>query len=99
MFVISLAMSDLLFSTINLPLTASRYIHEDWKLGVPMCRYFILLSYSNDTVKTIQPAHSGISNFHFLIIGYSRFSFTEMLQHRCSVWWQLQSTGKSENAF
>ena len=45
MFVISLAMSDLLFSTINLPLTASRYIHEDWKLGVPMCRYFILPSY------------------------------------------------------
>ena len=45
MFVISLAMSDLLFSTINLPLTASRYIHEDWKLGVPMCRYFIFSSY------------------------------------------------------
>ena len=41
MFVISLAMSDLLFSTINLPLTASRYIHEDWKLGVPMCRWVI----------------------------------------------------------
>ena len=101
MFVISLAMSDLLFSTINLPLTASRYIHEDWKLGVPMCRYFIfyITGHFNNTVKTIRPAHSGISNFHFLILGYSRFSFTEMLQHRCSVWWQLQLTGKSENAF
>ena len=50
-------------------------------------------------VKIIRAAHSGISNFHFLILGYSRFSFTEMLQHRCSVWWQLQLTGKSENAF
>ena len=49
--------------------------------------------------KIIRAAHSGISNFHFLILGYSRFSFTEMLQPRCSVWWQLQSTGKSENAF
>ena len=29
-FVISLAVSDLLFSAINLPLTASRYIHEEW---------------------------------------------------------------------
>lgn len=47
MFVISLAMSDLLFSTINLPLTASRYIHEDWKLGVPMCRLFPFFFYGN----------------------------------------------------
>ena len=39
MFVISLAVSDLLFCTINLPLTASRYVHEKWILGQDMCRY------------------------------------------------------------
>lgn len=38
MFVISLAVSDLLFCTINLPLTASRYVHEEWRLGPEMCR-------------------------------------------------------------
>ena len=38
MFVISLAVSDLLFSAINLPLTASRYIHEEWRFGDTMCR-------------------------------------------------------------
>ena len=38
MFVISLAVSDLLFCTINLPLTASRYVHEEWRLGTEMCR-------------------------------------------------------------
>ena len=39
MFVISLAVSDLLFCTINLPLTASRYVHEKWILGPDMCRW------------------------------------------------------------
>lgn len=39
MFVISLAVSDLLFASINLPLTASRYIYEEWKLGDILCRY------------------------------------------------------------
>ena len=38
MFVISLAVSDLLFCSINLPLTASRYVHEEWRLGSEMCR-------------------------------------------------------------
>ena len=38
MFVISLSMSDLMFSAINLPLTATRYILEDWELGITMCK-------------------------------------------------------------
>ena len=37
-FVISLACSDLLFAGINLPLTASRYIHQQWILGDFLCR-------------------------------------------------------------
>lgn len=47
MFVISLAISDLLFSAINLPLTASRYIHEEWKFGETMCRIFPFFFYGN----------------------------------------------------
>lgn len=39
LFVISLAISDLLFAAINLPLTASRYIHEEWRLSMTLCRY------------------------------------------------------------
>lgn len=38
LFVISLAVSDLLFAAINLPLTASRYIYEEWRLGTMLCR-------------------------------------------------------------
>jgi len=46
-FVISLAASDLLFSAINLPLTASRYIHEAWTLGPTLCRIFPFFFYGN----------------------------------------------------
>lgn len=46
-FVISLAVSDLLFSAINLPLTASRYVHEEWTLGPTLCRVFPFFFYGN----------------------------------------------------
>ncbi|XP_023333494.1 protein trapped in endoderm-1 [Eurytemora carolleeae] len=46
-FVISLAASDLLFSSINLPLTACRYIHEEWLLGDTLCRLYPVLFYGN----------------------------------------------------
>merc|ERR1711981_887950 len=43
----SLAVSDLLFSAINLPLTASRYVHEKWTLGPTLCRVFPFFFYGN----------------------------------------------------
>jgi len=46
-FVISLAISDLLFCSINLPLTASRYVHEQWRLGETMCRLYPFFFYGN----------------------------------------------------
>ncbi|KAK7081322.1 Trehalase, partial [Halocaridina rubra] len=46
-FVISLCVSDLLFCTINLPLTASRYIHEAWVLGDTLCSIFPFFFYGN----------------------------------------------------
>lgn len=46
-FVISLCTADLLFCSINLPLTASRYIHEDWILGDTLCQLFPFFFYGN----------------------------------------------------
>jgi len=46
-FVISLAISDLLFCGINLPLTAARYISQEWTLGPVLCRLFPFFFYGN----------------------------------------------------
>ncbi|XP_040570280.1 protein trapped in endoderm-1 [Lepeophtheirus salmonis] len=47
MFVVSLAISDLLFSAINLPFTASRYVHLRWIHGNFVCRLFPFFFYGN----------------------------------------------------
>ncbi|TRY75179.1 hypothetical protein TCAL_16871 [Tigriopus californicus] len=47
LFVISLAISDLLFAAVNLPLTASRYVQEEWVLGATVCRLFPFFFYGN----------------------------------------------------
>lgn len=49
-FVISLCAADLLFCSINLPLTASRYIHEEWLLGDTLCALFPFFFYGNVAV-------------------------------------------------
>jgi len=46
-FVISLAVSDLFFCAINLPLTAVRYIQQKWTLGPILCRLFPFFFYGN----------------------------------------------------
>ncbi|XP_013779276.1 protein trapped in endoderm-1-like [Limulus polyphemus] len=46
-FVISLCTADFLFCAINLPLTASRYIHQAWTLGETMCSLFPFFFYGN----------------------------------------------------
>ena len=38
MFVISLAFSDLLFSAVNLPITAVRYVKQTWPFDDTLCR-------------------------------------------------------------
>lgn len=52
-FVISLAMSDLLFCSINLPLTASRYINQAWVLGSELCKLFPFFFYGNVAVSLL----------------------------------------------
>ncbi|GFG30616.1 hypothetical protein Cfor_05178, partial [Coptotermes formosanus] len=52
-FVISLAMSDLLFCSINLPLTASRFINQAWVLGPELCKLFPFFFYGNVAVSLL----------------------------------------------
>lgn len=52
-FVISLSISDLIFSAVNLPLTASRYLNEAWVLGETLCRIFPLFFYGNVAVSLL----------------------------------------------
>ncbi|OXA45815.1 Protein trapped in endoderm-1 [Folsomia candida] len=46
-FVLSLCFSDFLFCTINLPLTASRYIHQAWIFDDLLCQIFPFFFYAN----------------------------------------------------
>ncbi|XP_046745602.1 protein trapped in endoderm-1 [Diprion similis] len=52
-FVISLSISDLIFSAINMPVTASRYIELNWILGGVMCRLFPIFFYGNVAVSLL----------------------------------------------
>ncbi|XP_043282007.1 protein trapped in endoderm-1 [Venturia canescens] len=52
-FVISLSISDLIFSAVNLPLTASRYLNEAWVLGETLCQIFPLFFYGNVAVSLL----------------------------------------------
>lgn len=46
-FVVSLAVADFLFCVFCLPLTATRYIHEEWILGNELCNLFPFFFYGN----------------------------------------------------
>ncbi|KOC70267.1 Protein trapped in endoderm-1 [Habropoda laboriosa] len=52
-FVISLSISDLIFSAVNLPLTAIRYLNEAWVLGETLCKIFPLFFYGNVAVSLL----------------------------------------------
>lgn len=47
MFVISLAFSDLMFSAVNLPITAVRYAKQEWPFDETLCRLFPFFFYGN----------------------------------------------------
>ncbi|CAB3222065.1 unnamed protein product [Arctia plantaginis] len=53
MFVLSLCVSDLLFCSINLPLTANRYIQQHWGLGPSLCQMFAFIFYGNEAVSLL----------------------------------------------
>ncbi|XP_067137684.1 G-protein coupled receptor moody-like [Centruroides vittatus] len=46
-FIISLCLADFLFCSINLPFSASRFIHQKWIHGDTLCVLFPFLRYAN----------------------------------------------------
>lgn len=89
MFVISLALSDFLFAAVNLPLTASRYVYEEWRLGAVLCRLDVWF-FRKWTIFW--------SWFSFPIIFSGCFpsSFTETLLHPWWIWSPSLSIGKHQ---
>ncbi|KAG7208339.1 hypothetical protein KM043_014575 [Ampulex compressa] len=68
-FVISLSISDLIFSAVNLPLTASRYLKEAWLLGDTLCQIFPLFFYGNVAVSLLSMV--GITINRYILISRS----------------------------
>ncbi|KAG5318619.1 GUTR1 protein, partial [Pseudoatta argentina] len=68
-FVISLSISDLIFSAVNLPLTASRYLNEAWVLGETLCKIFPLFFYGNVAVSLLSMV--GITINRYILISQS----------------------------
>ncbi|XP_050665939.1 protein trapped in endoderm-1 isoform X2 [Leptidea sinapis] len=85
MFVLSLCVSDLLFCSINLPLTASRYINERWVLGSQLCQMFAFVFYGNEAVSLLSMAAITI-NRYTLIAYYDMYS---QIYTTTKIWVQL----------
>ncbi|XP_019867437.1 protein trapped in endoderm-1 [Aethina tumida] len=87
-FVLSLCISDLLFCSVNLPLTASRYIHKEWVLGDTLCKIFPVFFYGNVAVSLLNMVAITL-NRYILISCHQYYS---RLYSRLSIWIQLLST-------
>ena len=78
-FVISLAVSDLLFCSINLPLTAVRFFQRAWTLGPLLCRLYPFFFYGNYAVSLIsmvslkRSCHERFSNCFQAAIAVTRY--------------------------
>ncbi|KAJ3640020.1 hypothetical protein Zmor_003342 [Zophobas morio] len=87
-FVLSLCLSDLLFCSVNLPLTASRYIHEAWTLGDALCVLFPVLFYGNVAVSLLNMV--AITLNRYVLISYHQYY--NQLYSKTSIWLQLLCT-------
>ncbi|XP_030755999.1 protein trapped in endoderm-1 [Sitophilus oryzae] len=87
-FVLSLCISDLLFCTINLPLTAARYIYEKWILGDALCQLFPVFFYGNVAVSVLNMVAITL-NRYVLISCYEYYS---KLYSKISICMQLLCT-------
>ncbi|XP_049874285.1 protein trapped in endoderm-1 isoform X2 [Pectinophora gossypiella] len=85
MFVLSLCVSDLLFCSINLPLTASRYIKQDWPFGLQLCQLFAFVFYGNEAVSLLSMVAITI-NRYTLIAYYDMYS---QIYTTTKIWIQL----------
>ncbi|KAF7267573.1 trapped in endoderm 1 [Rhynchophorus ferrugineus] len=87
-FVLSLCISDLLFCTVNLPLTAARYIYEKWILGDALCKLFPVFFYGNVAVSVLNMVAITL-NRYILISCYEYYS---KLYSKISICMQLLCT-------
>ncbi|XP_034670676.1 protein trapped in endoderm-1 [Drosophila subobscura] len=72
-FVISLSISDLLFCSFSMPLTAVRFFKESWTFGSTLCKIFPVIFYGNVAVSLLSMV--GITlNRYILIACHSRYS-------------------------
>ncbi|KAG7295890.1 hypothetical protein JYU34_020974 [Plutella xylostella] len=85
MFVLSLCVSDLLFCSINLPLTASRYVKERWDFGDQLCQMFAFVFYGNEAVSLLSMVAITI-NRYILIAYYDMYS---QIYTTTKIWVQL----------
>eukprot|EP00095_Tigriopus_kingsejongensis_P001766 maker-scaffold339_size202159-snap-gene-0.9 protein:Tk01766 transcript:maker-scaffold339_size202159-snap-gene-0.9-mRNA-1 annotation:"hypothetical protein SINV_09496" len=62
-FLISLAISDFIFSAFNLPLLGVRFHHRDWPLGYGACVVFPFFLYTNICVSSLSMMLIAINRF------------------------------------
>lgn len=67
-FVLSLCISDLLFCTFSLPLTAIRYFRKAWTLGDTLCKIFPVIFYGNVAVSLLSMV--GITLNRYILIAW-----------------------------
>ncbi|XP_014474408.1 PREDICTED: protein trapped in endoderm-1 [Dinoponera quadriceps] len=84
-FVINLSISDLIFSAINLPLTASRYLNEAWVLGETLCKIFPLFFYGNVAVSLLSMVAITINRYVLI----SRSDMYARLYTNRGIMWML----------
>lgn len=86
-FVLSLCVSDLLFCSLSLPLTAARYLNERWILGLTLCRLFPLLFYGNVAVSLLSMV--AITLNRYILIAY--YDLYARVYTTLNIWFQLCS--------
>lgn len=74
-FVLSLCISDLIFCSISLPLTAARYIYEEWILGTTCCKLFPVLFYGNVALSLLNMVAITINRLVFFFFNFNSGNF------------------------
>ncbi|XP_004536758.1 protein trapped in endoderm-1 isoform X2 [Ceratitis capitata] len=67
-FILSLSVSDLLFCSISLPLTAVRFYEEKWTFGETLCKIFPVIFYGNVAVSLLSMV--GITLNRYILIAF-----------------------------
>ena len=79
-FVISLSCSDFIFSAVNMPLTASRYLNEAWILGDTLCQIFPLFFYGNVAVSLLSMVAITVNRWVIVVYNFVTYFIYIALQ-------------------